>query len=31
MVAAGAAGDDPGRKVFEDVVMDALVSAIRFG
>jgi len=31
MVAAGAAGEDPGKKVFEDVVMDALVSAIRFG
>lgn len=30
-VAAGAAGADPGRKVFEDVVMGAIESAFRFG
>ena len=31
MIAAGAAGEDPGRKVFEDTVMGAVVSAIQFG
>lgn len=31
MVAAGAAGSDPGRVDFRDVVMGSVVSAIRFG
>jgi len=31
MVAAGAAGDDIGRKVFEDKVMDVIVSGYAFG
>ena len=31
MVAAGAAGNDPGQKVFEDEVMNVVVSASRFG
>ena len=31
MVAAGAAADEPGRKVFGDVVMGVQVSAFRFG
>jgi len=31
MVAAGAAGDSPGRIDFQDVMMGALISAIRFG
>jgi len=31
MVAAGAAGDDPGRRVFQDEVMNVVVSASRFG
>ena len=31
MIAAGAAGEDTGRKVFEDTVMGAVVSAIQFG
>ena len=31
MVAAGAAGEDSGKKVFEDVIMDAVISAIQFG
>jgi aromatic ring-opening dioxygenase catalytic subunit (LigB family) len=31
MVAAGAAGDDPGRRDFSDIVMDARISAYRFG
>lgn len=31
MVAAGAAGDDPGRRIFRDEVMNVVVSASRFG
>jgi hypothetical protein len=31
MVAAGAAGNDSGHKVFEDEVLMAVVSAYRFG
>ena len=31
MVAAGAAGDDRGRKIYEDEVMGSTVSAFRFG
>ncbi len=31
MVVAGAAGDDPGRKVYSQVVMDTTLSAFRFG
>lgn len=31
MVAAGAAGADPGRRVFRDDVLGAVVSAIQFG
>lgn len=31
MVAAGAAGDDAGRRVFQDAVMNVVVSASRFG
>jgi aromatic ring-opening dioxygenase catalytic subunit (LigB family) len=31
MVAAGAAGDDRGARVFRDVAMGAVVSAVRFG
>lgn len=31
MVAAGAAGDDPGRRIFQDEVMNVIVSASRFG
>jgi aromatic ring-opening dioxygenase catalytic subunit (LigB family) len=31
MVAAGAAGDSPGKIDFQDVMMGALISAIRFG
>ena len=31
MIAAGAGDSDPGKRVFSDVVMDATVSAFRFG
>jgi aromatic ring-opening dioxygenase catalytic subunit (LigB family) len=31
MVAAGAAGDDPGQRIFKDTVMGVEVSAIQFG
>jgi aromatic ring-opening dioxygenase catalytic subunit (LigB family) len=31
MVAAGAAGDDPGSRIFQDEVMNVIVSATRFG
>ena len=31
MVAAGAAGDDPGSRIFQDEVMNVVVSATRFG
>ena len=31
MVAAGAAGDSPGRIDFQDVMLGALISAVRFG
>jgi aromatic ring-opening dioxygenase catalytic subunit (LigB family) len=31
MVAAGAAGDDAGRRIFQDTVMNVVVSAIGFG
>lgn len=31
MVVAGAAGNDPGAKIFEDEVMDSIVSAFQFG
>jgi aromatic ring-opening dioxygenase catalytic subunit (LigB family) len=31
MVVAGAAGSDPGSKIFEDEVMDSIVSAFQFG
>ena len=31
MVAAGAAGDEPGARVFSDVILGAILSAIRFG
>ncbi len=31
MVAAGAAGDDPGTRLFTDEVMGATVSAYAFG
>jgi hypothetical protein len=31
MVAAGAAADDPGRRVFTDEVMSARISGYRFG
>lgn len=31
MVAAGAAGEDPGRRIFKDDVMGVIVSAVQFG
>ena len=31
MIAAGAAADEPGRRVFADTIMGATISAIRFG
>jgi hypothetical protein len=31
MIAAGAAGDEPGQQVFTDTIMGATISAIQFG
>jgi len=31
MIAAGAAGDEPGRRVFADTIMGATISAFQFG